>query len=113
MNELIALLERGMNRPIPLDLHARILDQPALQLFQGGFVLEFSHPSELKVLRRDPKLRQHFELCLSPRHVYIQSKEVSSLLKMLERRGAYVSHNNLNRSQSKERRVLTSCRRIR
>lgn len=100
--ELIALLERGMKQPIPPDLRARILNQPSLQLFQGGIVLEFSHPSELKTLRRDPRLRQHFELYLSPRHVYVPSKEASSLLKMLERRGVYAAPERVE-PESKQR----------
>src|SRR5690606_5682847 len=40
--DLIALLERGLQQPLPEEIRARILDQPTLRVMEG-IIIEFSH----------------------------------------------------------------------
>jgi len=86
--KLIEILETGLRAPLPGPLRARLLGQPSLQT-STGLVLEFSDPAELRLLRRSPALRSHFERLLSPRHVLVDEKTAPRLLKLLERRGIY------------------------
>jgi hypothetical protein len=89
-HDLIALLERGLQKEIPKSTRALILNQPSLRVLEG-FVIEFSNPTELKELRRQPNLRQHVEQYLSPRHVFVSSADAKRVLKLLEQRGVHVA----------------------
>lgn len=89
-DKLIRLLEQGVCQAIPDELRARIVEQPSLRVMQG-VVLEFSHPTELKALRRTAGLRLHLAGMLSPRHVYLPPNDASRLLPMLKRRGLYLA----------------------
>jgi hypothetical protein len=105
--DLIALLERGLRGPLPGEIKARLLDQPSLRVSEG-IVLEFSHPTELARLRRQPNVRRHFEEVLSPRHVLISRKESNSLFQMLKRRGVYVTYNEERPETHKKRPHLAA-----
>ena len=87
--ELIVLLERGLQTELPGSIKARLLNQPSVQMTEG-IVLEFSHPEELQQLRRQPNVRQYIEQFLSPRHVLVSSRNAQALLKILKRRGVFV-----------------------
>jgi len=89
-NDLILLLERGLQDSLPDRIKARLLDQPSLRMAEG-IVLEFSHPAVLRNLRRQPNLRQHIEQFLSPRHILISTRNAPALLKILKRRGVHVA----------------------
>lgn len=89
-HDLIALLERGLQKKIPKSTRALILNQPSLRVLEG-FVIEFSNPTELKELRRQPNLRQHVEQYLSPRHVFVSSADAKRLLKSFEQRGIHLA----------------------
>jgi hypothetical protein len=89
-HELIALLERGLQKEISKSTRALILHQPSLRVLEG-FVIEFSNATELKELRRQPNLRQHVEQYLSPRHVFVSSADAKRLLKLLEQRGIHAA----------------------
>ena len=98
---LIALLERGLQKEISKSTRALILNQPSLRVLEG-FVIEFSNPTELKELRRQPNLRQHVEQYLSPRHVFVASTDAKRLLKLFEQRGIHaVFHEELPETQKK------------
>lgn len=100
-HELIALLERGLQKEISKSTRALILHQPSLRVLEG-FVIEFSNPAELKELRRQPNLRQHVEQYLSPRHVFVASTDAKKLLKLFEQRGIHAAfHEELPETQKK------------
>lgn len=100
-HELIALLERGLQKEISKSTRALILHQPSLRVLEG-FVIEFSNPAELKELRRQPNLRQHVEQYLSPRHVFVASTDAKRLLKLFEQRGIHAAfHEELPETQKK------------
>jgi hypothetical protein len=88
-HDLVALLERGLEGSLPDRLKARLLGQPALSVIEG-VVLEFSHAADLRELRRQPGMRRHFEYVLSPRHVFVRSKDSLSLIPLLRRRGIHL-----------------------
>lgn len=89
--ELLGLLERGLQKKVPLNIKAMILGQPSLQIM-NGLVVEFSSPSELKQLRKQPKLRQYIERYLSPKHILVSFTNAPRLMKILEHRGVYVAN---------------------
>ena len=89
---LVTLLERGLQHELPGEIKAQLLDQPSLRVIEG-VVLEFSHPAELRALRRQPSLRRSIEQVLSPRHVIVSSRNVPALLKILKRRGVHLTLN--------------------
>lgn len=84
--KLIALLELGMQSPLPTEIKARILGQPNLTIFSGT-IYEFSDPAELRQLRNSPILRKYFNHLLSPRAVHILSKDEERVQQLLKRRG--------------------------
>lgn len=86
--ELTALLERGLQSELPKPIRAILLGQPSVQVMQG-LVIELSHASALRQLRRQPNLRKHIEQFLSPRHILISAANSKTILKMFERRGIY------------------------
>ncbi len=90
--ELITLLERGLQDSLPAEIKARLLDQPSVRMIEG-VVLEFSHPADLQKLRRQPNFRRHFEQVISPRHVLLDAKESKGVSQILERRGVYLTPN--------------------
>ncbi len=99
---LIPLLERGLQDSLPGDAKARLLNQPSLRVSEG-IVLEFSHPDQIRELRRQPRLRQHIEQFLSPRHILVSSKNVKALYKMLQRRGIYMENHEEQIKEPKRR----------
>ena len=101
-HELIALLERGLQKEISKSTRALILNQPSLRVLEG-FVIEFSNPDELKELRRQPNLRQQVEQYLSPRHVFVSTEDAPRLLKMFERRGVHTTFHEEPPETKKER----------
>jgi hypothetical protein len=88
--QLLEILQKGLGAPVPPEIRASILGQPMLKA-SHGMVLEFSDPAELRQLRRSEALRDHFERVLSPRHVLVEEKNATGLLKLLERRGMHAS----------------------
>lgn len=100
--DLIGLLERGLQASLPDKIKARLLDQPSLHVIEG-MVLEFSHPADLRSLRRQPNFRRHFEQILSPRHIFISLKESKTFFQMLQRRGVYVAYNEEPPESKKKR----------
>lgn len=108
--ELIALLERGLQDPLPeetseavLRIKARLLDQPSVRMIEG-VMLEFSQPADLRKLRRQPNFRRRFEQVLSPRHVLLNAKESQGISQMLERRGVYLTSNE-ERPETRKKRT--------
>ena len=87
---LIDILERGLHGPLSPEIRARVLEQPSLQILDG-VVIEFSHPSDLEALRRNPNLRRCFEHVLSPRHVFLSTKDAPAVRRLLARRGIRLS----------------------
>ena len=83
--KLIALLELGMQSPLPAEIKARILGQPNLTIFSGT-IYEFSDPAELRQLRNSPILRKYFNHLLSPRSVHVLAKDETHVQKLLKRR---------------------------
>lgn len=84
--QLAEILERGLGEPPPVDLLEAITQQPAIRLIQG-YVLEFSHPEELKRLRQQPSLRRELDHLLSPRHAVLDPWRGYQLLQKLYRLG--------------------------
>jgi hypothetical protein len=84
--ELITLLEGGMQSPLPAEIKARILGQPNLNIFNGT-IYEFSDPAELRQLRNSPVLRKYFNHLLSPRAAHVLAKDEIHVQKLLKRRG--------------------------
>lgn len=84
--EMITLLERGLQAPLPSEIKALILGQPQLSTYSGS-VYEFSDPAELRQLRKSPVLRKYFNHLLSPRAVHILSDDEAHVKKLLKRRG--------------------------
>ena len=108
---LIPLLEQGLKDSLPGDVKARLLNQPSLRVSEG-IVLEFSHPDQIRELRRQPRLRQHIEQFLpwhrppgqvSPRHILVSSKKVKALYKILQRRGIYMENHEEQIKEPKRR----------
>jgi hypothetical protein len=87
--QLIMLLEQGLQDKIPGQTRALILNQPSIRI-SDGIVIEFSSPAELKELRRQPALRKYMEDFLSPQRVLVSKDKAGLLLKMLNRRGMYI-----------------------
>lgn len=88
--KLLEILQSGLGAAAPAEIRAGILGQPTLQV-TTGLILEFSDPAELRRLRSTEPLRSHFEQILSPRHILVNEKNAPRLLKLLERRGIYMS----------------------
>ncbi len=86
--ELIDILQTGLNAPLPPELTNQVLGQPALHSFDGK-VLSFSDPAELRQLRKSNALRPYLDSILSPRHVIVDHQAAPRLLRLLERRGVY------------------------
>lgn len=86
MTQLVEILERGTERPLPHELTARILEQPSARLLSGK-VLEFDSSQELAQLRQRPALRQHLDTLLSPRHVHLPPHHATNTLQALRRAG--------------------------
>lgn len=84
--KLIALLEEGLQKPLPAEIKASIMQQPSLNTFSGT-VFEFSDPAELRNLRKSPVLRKYLNHLLSPRAVHIFTQDEQRVKKLLERRG--------------------------
>lgn len=101
-DELISLLEKGLQAQIPEDTRALLFNQPSLRVMEG-VILEFSDPKDLSQLRRQPNLRQHIDQFLSPRHVLLANKESASLLLMLKRRGVFMNTNEEALESKKKR----------
>lgn len=99
---LIPLLEQGLQDSLPDDAKAKLLNQPSLGVSEG-IVLEFSHPDLIRELRRQPRLRQHIEQFLSPRHILVSSKNVKALYKMLQRRGVHLQNHEEPIKEPKKR----------
>lgn len=89
---LIELIERGLQKPMPEQTKALILKQPSIRI-ADGIVLEFSSPSDLKQLRRQPAFRKYLDEFLSPQCILVSKEKVRTLFEMLSRRGAYVYRN--------------------
>jgi hypothetical protein len=89
-DDLIDILERGLQHKIPSEIRARILEQPGVHLWEG-IVIEFSHCTDLQAARRNPRLRRCFERVLSPRHAFLSKKDAPGVLRSLERHGVQVS----------------------
>ena len=89
---LIALIERGLQTPMPEQTKALILQQPSIRI-ADGIVLEFSSPRELQQLRRQPVFRKHIDEFLSPQRVLVSNQKANLLFQMLKRRGVYVHRN--------------------
>ncbi|HNT25590.1 MAG TPA: WYL domain-containing protein [Anaerolineales bacterium] len=83
---LTDVLRRGLGAPPPDLLLSYLADAPGIRLVQG-FVLEFSHPGDLKDLRRLPGLRRELDRLLSPHHVALDPWRGWSTLQRLYRRG--------------------------
>jgi hypothetical protein len=75
--ELIQLLEGGMKSNLPDQTRALILKQPSIRIAEG-IILEFSSPTELAQLRRQPVLRKYFEKFLSSQTVMIAHQNAKS-----------------------------------
>lgn len=84
--EIIALLEEGLQTPLPAEIKALFLQQPILTTYTGS-VYEFSDPAELCQLRKSPILRKYFNHLLSPRAAHVLSKDQKHVEKLLKRRG--------------------------
>ena len=84
--EMIALLEEGLQNPLPAEIKALFLQQPTLTTYSGS-VYEFSDPAELRQLRKSPVLRKYFNHLLSPRAAHVLSKDQKHVEKLLKRRG--------------------------
>ncbi|MBI3175253.1 MAG: WYL domain-containing protein [Chloroflexi bacterium] len=87
---LLPLLERGLGGPLPGPIRSRVLNQPTLRVSEG-LVLEFSHPEQVRALRRQPALRRLVQEFISPRHILVPTHQAKSLLKLLQRRGVYLA----------------------
>jgi len=86
---LIELIEKGLQASIPEHTKAILLKQPSIRMAQG-IMLEFSNPSDLQQLRRQPALRKYIDEFLSPQRVLVSSQNAKSLFQMLKRRGVYL-----------------------
>jgi hypothetical protein len=102
--ELIHLLERGLQKEISSRTKAGILRQPSLKIM-NGLVIEFSSPSELKQLRKQPNFRQYIEQYLSPTHILVSSTDAPRLMKMLERHGVYVTNHQEAHAETPTKRT--------
>jgi hypothetical protein len=100
---LIALLERGLGKPLPGQLRATLLKQPSIRIAEG-IVLEFSSPAELKQLRRQPVFRKYIDEFLSPQRILVSRNKAKGLFRMLKRRGVYVDRDH---EQAKSRKKRT------
>jgi len=83
---LTDVLRRGLGAHPPDTLLSYLADVPGIRLVQG-FVLEFSHPGDLKNLRRLPGLRRELDRLLSPHHVALDPWRGWSTLQRIHRRG--------------------------
>ncbi len=87
---LIELLEKGLQTSIPERTKAIVMKQPSIRVAEG-ILLEFSDPSDLQQLRRQPALRKYIDEFLSPQRVLVSSEKANALFQMLKRRGVYVN----------------------
>lgn len=101
-DELIELLERGLGRPLPGQIKALVLNQPSIRI-ADGVVLEFSSPSELRQLRRQPAFRKYIGEFLSPQRILVSREKAKGLFQMLTRRGVYVHWNEEQTDGSQKR----------
>lgn len=102
--ELIQLLEGGMKSNLPDQTRALILKQPSIRIAEG-IILEFSSPTELAQLRRQPVLRKYFEKFLSSQTVMIAHQNAKMVFELLKRRGVYVHRNEDQTPAGKTRRT--------
>jgi len=86
---LIELIERGIQKSIPDQLKGLILKQPSIRV-TDGIVLEFSTPTALKQLRRQPVFRKYMDEFLSSQRILVSFEKAKGLVKMLKRRGVFV-----------------------
>lgn len=89
---LIELIEREVQKPIPEHTKALILKQPSIRIAEG-IVLEFSSPSELKQLRRQPAFRKYLDEFLSPQRVLVSKEKGRELFDLLTRRRVMATAN--------------------
>jgi hypothetical protein len=80
------ILECGLAEPLPVKLLHQLAKEPTIRLIPG-FVLEFSHPEELKRLRQFPGLRRHLDHLLSPRHVVLDPYHSPQIFQRLHQKG--------------------------
>lgn len=104
---LIELIERGLRKPMPEQTKALILKQPSIRI-ADGIVLEFSSPTDLKQLRRQPAFRKYLDEFLSPQRVLVSKEKVRELIEMLSRRGANVYRNEEQVQERRKRTHFTS-----
>jgi hypothetical protein len=92
LHALIELIEKGLQGKIPERTKAILLKQPSIRVAEG-IMLEFSDPSDLQQLRRQPALRKYIDEFLSSQRVLVSSRNAKALFQMLKRRGVYVNSN--------------------
>jgi hypothetical protein len=102
-DELIALLERGLQAEISKRTKAAILKQPSIRV-ASGIMIEFSSPTELKQLRRQPLFRKYIDEFLSPQRILVSNDKANSFFEMLKRRGAFV-YRNEGQAESRKKRT--------
>jgi len=83
---LLEILEHGLGKPPPAELARQLAISPVIRL-TPGWVLEFSHPDELKRLRQSPGLRRKLDRLLSPRHVALDRWQGYAVIQRLYRQG--------------------------
>lgn len=99
---LIELLEKGLQAEVPARTKAMILKQPSIRIAEG-IVVEFSNPSELAQLRRQPAFREYIDEFLSSQRVLVPAQKAKALFQMLKKRGAYVHQNEEQVAPEKKR----------
>jgi uncharacterized protein YqcC (DUF446 family) len=80
--DLVSILGRGLNHKPPRKLIEDLQNQPIIQVIPGP-VLEFTHPEELKRLRKSPGMRKKTNHLLSPRHVAIEPQQAGQVIQKL------------------------------
>jgi len=98
---LPTILERGLTKPLPVKWLHQLAKEPTIRLIQG-FVLEFTHPEEIKRLRQFPGLRRHLDHLLSPRHVALDPYDAYQIFQRLRQKGV-LSERDLASIRSLER----------
>lgn len=88
-DRFIAVLEAGLQHPLPHDLSAQIRGQPLISA-RTGTVLEFSSAAELAQVRQLSGLRKTLAGLLSPRHVFLEPGEAAAAMRQLRRRGLFI-----------------------
>jgi len=88
-DRFIAVLEAGLQHPLPHDLAAQIREQPLINA-RTGTVLEFSSAADLAQIRQLNGLRRTLAHLLSPRHVFLEPGEAAAAMRQLRRRGLFL-----------------------